>query len=211
MVAAVLPVGMLLVVGCSRPDSAPAPQDPETSTPSNVHATDTTSTFLAGTLSTTPRGVTSTVKDSSPRTTSPRTTAPANALASAPTTAETSATMAPSSTVAPQTSVARAISTTTHPPSPTTTFRPGSIVLTIPKGTRARLDRGEDVSDVLPLTLDLKVGQYIYLVNNDDYFYSYGPLNVMPLDTTPWFFSVPGTTVGFCDIAKASVTFRVSA
>lgn len=84
-------------------------------------------------------------------------------------------------------------------------------MFTIPKGTRARIDRGEDVSDILPLTVDMKVNQYIYLVNRDDYFYSYGPLDVMPQSTTAWFFSTPGTTVGFCDIAKSSVTFRVSA
>ena len=84
-------------------------------------------------------------------------------------------------------------------------------MFTIPKGTRARMDRGEDVSDILPLTLDMKVDQYIYLVNKDDYFYSYGPLAVMPNSITPWFFSSPGTTTGYCDLAKATVTFRVSA
>lgn len=104
--------------------------------------------------------------------------------------------------------------TTTRVPGPTTTsttiYRPGSIVLTIPLGTRARMDRGEDVSDVLPLTLNVRVGQYIYLVNKDDYFYSYGPMNVMPQDVTPYFFSTSGTSTGFCSIARTSVTFNVT-
>jgi hypothetical protein len=73
------------------------------------------------------------------------------------------------------------------------------------------MDRGEDVSDVLPLKLDVRVGQYIYLVNKDDYFYSYGPMNVMPQDVTPYFFSTPGTTSGYCSIARTSVTFNVTA
>ena len=115
------------------------------------------------------------------------------------------------STTVPPTTVHLSPTTTSTPATTTTIYRPGSLVYTIPKGTRARMDRGEDVSDILPLTVDMKVNQYIYLVNKDDYFYSYGPLDVMPQSTTAWFFSTPGNTVGYCDIARTTVTFRVTA
>lgn len=100
--------------------------------------------------------------------------------------------------------------TTAVPTTSTTIYRPGSIVMVIPAGTQARINRGEDVTDVLPLTVNIKVGQYIYLVNKDNYFYTYGPLNVMPLDTTPFFFSVPGTETGYCSISKTTITFNVT-
>lgn len=100
--------------------------------------------------------------------------------------------------------------TTVVPTTSTTIYRPGSIVMVIPAGTQARINRGEDVSDVLPLTVDIKVGQYIYLVNKDNYFYSYGPLSVMPLDTTPYFFSTAGTQTGYCSISQSTITFRVT-
>ena len=119
-------------------------------------------------------------------------------------------TAVPDQQYSPSTTLAR--STTTAVPTTTTTiYRPGSIVMVIPAGTQARINRGEDVSDVLPLTVNIKVGQYIYLVNKDNYFYSYGPLNVMPLDTTPFFFSVPGTETGYCTISKTTITFNITA
>ena len=119
----------------------------------------------------------------------------------APTTSlQTSQTVAPTTTRAPG-------STTTS----TTLYPPNAIVMVIPFGTFQRIQQGDDVEDVMPAVLNAKVGQTLYLVNEDEYAHLYGKVAVNPFRTAVYPFSIAGEQTGFCTIGTArTITFRVT-
>jgi hypothetical protein len=67
----------------------------------------------------------------------------------------------------------------------------------IPRGTGDRLDRGEPV-DLLPASIDAKVGETIRIENRDDRSYLLGPFYVGPGETLSQRFVSPGRFEGEC-------------
>ena len=106
----------------------------------------------------------------------------------------------PSSTVMSSTSSVPVSSTTVVMSSTTTTTVSGPRVvsLTIPDGTAARLAAGEDVGDVLPSRLTLRVGDTLELVNQDSTFHIYGPVSARSGETVRWLLPQEGVFTGLC-------------
>ncbi len=70
---------------------------------------------------------------------------------------------------------------------------------TIPAGTGARLDAGEEV-ELLPQRIDARVGEVIRIVNEDGRGYLLGPFYVGPRETLTQRFTSPGTFRGECAV-----------
>ncbi|MFM8879088.1 MAG: hypothetical protein ACKOKG_08140, partial [Verrucomicrobiota bacterium] len=102
--------------------------------------------------------------------------------------------------------------TTTRPVATTTTlYPPNAIVMVIPFGTYARIQRGDDVEDVMPAVLNARVGQTLYLVNEDEYAHLYGNVAVNPKRTTVYPFTYPRVQEGYCTVGPSRViTFRIT-
>lgn len=81
----------------------------------------------------------------------------------------------------------------------------------IPLGTRARIDAGDSIEDVMPSILNAKVGQILVLENRDNAFHTYGPVSARPGETIRWRLSNSGEIVGYCTIGDSrTITIRVS-
>jgi hypothetical protein len=69
----------------------------------------------------------------------------------------------------------------------------------IPAGSGEAMDRGEPLN-ILPEQLDVKVGQVIELVNEDDRGHLIGPFFVGRGETVRQRFSSPGMFIGECSV-----------
>lgn len=70
---------------------------------------------------------------------------------------------------------------------------------TIVPGTGEAMDRGEQV-DILPAELDVRVGQVLEIVNQDDRGHLVGPFFVGAGETLRQQFASPGTFEGICTV-----------
>ena len=146
------------------------------------------------------------------------TTMPPAPATSRPTTTSTmhsssTSTVAPSTTSAPPSSrVAIPVPTTSGQKVVPTTVasEPRTVTFTIPLGTAARIDSGENVDDVLPSSVSLRVGDRLVLVNQDEAFHIYGPLGARSGETIQYVFSEAGQYQGFCTTSSSrTVTIDV--
>ena len=127
----------------------------------------------------------------------------------------------PMSSVAVSTTTSVPVSTTSTvvPVSSTTVVAVSSSVsgsrvvsLVIPDGTAARLVAGEDVGDVLPSRLTLRVGDTLELVNQDSVFHIYGPVSARAGETVRWLLPQVGEFTGLCTSnTERTVTLTVVA
>lgn len=69
----------------------------------------------------------------------------------------------------------------------------------IPEGTGDRMDRGEPV-DILPLELDVHVGETIRIENHDHRTHAIGPFSVGAGQTLAQRFASAGTLQGVCTV-----------
>ena len=69
----------------------------------------------------------------------------------------------------------------------------------IPEGTGKQLDRGEPV-EILPGTLEVRVGEVIRIVNDDDRGHLVGPFFVGAHETLTQRFTSPGEFIGACSV-----------
>jgi hypothetical protein len=80
----------------------------------------------------------------------------------------------------------------------------------IPAGSGAAIDQGKSL-DILPEELDVRVGQIIEIVNDDDRGHLIGPFFVGKGETLRQRFSSPGTFVGECTVhPSGQIVLRVS-
>ncbi len=70
---------------------------------------------------------------------------------------------------------------------------------TVPAGTGERFDRGEPI-EILPQTLEAKVGEVIRIVNEDDRGHVVGPFYVGAGETLVQRFASPGVFQGACTV-----------
>ena len=70
---------------------------------------------------------------------------------------------------------------------------------TIPAGSGEAIDRGEPL-DILPRTLEVKVGEVLELVNEDDRGHLVGPFFVGAGETMRQRFSATGSFIGACTV-----------
>jgi len=70
---------------------------------------------------------------------------------------------------------------------------------TIPRGTAARVARGDDV-EIVPRRLDARVGQVIRIRNDDDQGQAVGPFYVAARSTLTQRFLSAGTFAGQCTV-----------
>lgn len=81
----------------------------------------------------------------------------------------------------------------------------------IPPGAGEAYDRGEPL-EVLPATLDVRVGEVIEIVNDDDRGHLIGPFFVGAGETLRQRFRSPGTYVGVCTVhPSGELSLKVSA
>lgn len=81
----------------------------------------------------------------------------------------------------------------------------------IPAGTGARLDAGERV-EIIPAELDVRVGEVIRIVNEDERGHVIGAFYVGAGETLSQRFSTPGTLQGECSVhPSGSFTLTVRA
>lgn len=81
----------------------------------------------------------------------------------------------------------------------------------IPAGTGARLDAGERV-EIIPAELEVRVGEVIRIVNEDDRGHVIGAFYVGSNETLSQRFSTPGTLQGECSVhPSGSFTLTVRA
>jgi hypothetical protein len=69
----------------------------------------------------------------------------------------------------------------------------------IPAGAGDAIDRGESL-DILPRELNVRVGELLELVNQDDRGHLVGPFFVGAGETTRQRFTAPGTFLGVCTV-----------
>lgn len=80
----------------------------------------------------------------------------------------------------------------------------------IPAGTGYRIEAGERI-DLIPARLDVKVGDLLRIVNQDDRGHQIGPFFVGPGETLTQRFSSPGRFGGACSIrSDGDVTIIVT-
>lgn len=72
----------------------------------------------------------------------------------------------------------------------------------IPAGSGEAIDRGESL-DILPQELNVKVGEVIELINEDDRGHLVGPFFVGKGETVRQRFSAPGTFIGDCTVHQS--------
>lgn len=81
----------------------------------------------------------------------------------------------------------------------------------IPAGTGARLDAGERI-EIIPAELEVRVGEVIRIVNDDDRGHVIGAFYVGAGETLSQRFSTPGTLQGDCSVhPSGSFTLTVRA
>lgn len=90
---------------------------------------------------------------------------------------------------------------------------PGSVdadyLYTIPAGSGAAIDQGEPL-EILPAELQVKVGEVIVIVNEDDRGHLIGPFFVGAGETLRQKFSSPGTFIGECSVhPSGQITLEV--
>lgn len=78
-----------------------------------------------------------------------------------------------------------------------------TIVIDVPRGTAARLDRGERVR-VVPLRLETRVGDRLVLANRDTRAHTIGPFLVSPGQRMTTRLSRPGRYTGDCTVHAGS-------
>jgi len=89
--------------------------------------------------------------------------------------------------------------------------RPPDYAYVIPAGSGEAIDRGEAL-DILPEELDVKVGEVIEIVNEDDRGHLIGPFFVGKGETLRQRFSSPGTFIGECTVHPSGrIVLRVAA
>lgn len=110
----------------------------------------------------------------------------------------TSSVAVSSASSVPVVSTTVVMSSTTTPTTTTPVSGPRVVSLTIPDGTAARLAAGEDVGDVLPSRLTLRVGDTLELVNQDSTFHIYGPVSARSGETVRWLLPQEGVFTGLC-------------
>lgn len=71
--------------------------------------------------------------------------------------------------------------------------------ISIPAGTGARIDAGEDVQ-LVPLEMEVSVNDTIRIVNDDDRTFDVGPFVVTPHSTLEHTFDRPGRFSGACTL-----------
>jgi hypothetical protein len=82
-------------------------------------------------------------------------------------------------------------------------------LFTIPVGAGEALDRGEPL-EILPAELEVKVGEVIVIVNEDDRGHLVGPFFVGGGETLRQKFSSPGTFIGECTVhPSGQITLEV--
>ena len=80
----------------------------------------------------------------------------------------------------------------------------------IPAGTGEAIDRGES-PDILPQELDVKVGEIIELINEDDRGHLIGPFFVGKGETLRQRFTSPGEFIGECSVhVSGQIVLNVS-
>ena len=70
---------------------------------------------------------------------------------------------------------------------------------TIPAGSGESIDRGEPL-DILPDSLEVRVGELFELINEDDRGHLVGPFFVGAGETVRQRFSAPGAFIGICTV-----------
>jgi plastocyanin len=80
---------------------------------------------------------------------------------------------------------------------------------TIPAGAGAAIDEGEPL-EILPAELQVKVGEVIVIINEDDRGHLIGPFFVGAGETLRQKFSSPGTFIGQCSVhPSGQITLEV--
>ena len=72
----------------------------------------------------------------------------------------------------------------------------------VPYGTAVRIDRGYKV-DIMPTSLDVKVGESIRVVNQDNTTFAVGPFTVAAGHEVSMRFTNPGVLSGVCAVNEA--------
>jgi plastocyanin len=81
----------------------------------------------------------------------------------------------------------------------------------IPVGAGEALDAGEPL-EILPAELDVRVGESIRIVNDDDRGHTVGPFFIGANETLTYRFSSPGELVGVCTVhPSGEIVLTVSA
>ena len=70
---------------------------------------------------------------------------------------------------------------------------------TIPAGSGEAIDRGEPL-DILPESLEVRVGELLELINEDDRGHLVGPFFVGAGETVRQRFNAPGSFIGICTV-----------
>ncbi|MCX7619289.1 MAG: hypothetical protein N2037_00415 [Acidimicrobiales bacterium] len=73
----------------------------------------------------------------------------------------------------------------------------------VPPGTGARIDAGETI-ELIPTSLDVRVGDELIVENQDDRNHVVGPFTVAAGETLQHSFSRPGVYEGFCTVHSAN-------
>lgn len=80
----------------------------------------------------------------------------------------------------------------------------------VPAGTGERLDRGENV-EIVPRTLEVKVGDSLIIRNEDSRTHTVGPVVVRAGETAEQNFTRPGVVEGECTVhPEDKFTIRIS-
>lgn len=80
----------------------------------------------------------------------------------------------------------------------------------VPAGTGERLDRGENV-EIVPRTLEVKVGDSLVIRNEDSRTHTVGPVVVRAGETAEQNFTRPGVVEGECTVhPEDKFTIRIS-
>jgi plastocyanin len=88
---------------------------------------------------------------------------------------------------------------------------PTTYSFNIEKGTSELIDAGITPANQPPTELNIKVGDTLEVVNDDDAVHSYSFITVRPGETGSYTFKTPGTYVGACTVGvHTSVTIVVT-
>ena len=85
-----------------------------------------------------------------------------------------------------------------------------TVVIEVPLGTAERQEAGEEI-ELMPSNLEMKVGDTLRVVNNDEAVQTVGPYTVAPGQTLRQTFTEPGEIVGMCSLsATGEVTITIT-
>jgi plastocyanin len=79
--------------------------------------------------------------------------------------------------------------------------QPQTVEIVVPAGTQDRLAAGEEVV-VMPARLELRVGDTLFIRNEDDVVQSVGPYSVQPGGEMQLTYGAPGTYEGYCPLSE---------